>query len=85
MIKWAVESSEFGINYEPMTTLKSQILIDFMAELTPPTRAQPHTTWKLHVDGLSNSKGSGAGLILENDDRLVVEVSLTFSFATSPN
>lgn len=39
----------------------------------------------LHVDGSSYNKGSGVGLILENAEGLTVEVSLTFSFATSNN
>jgi ribonuclease HI len=37
------------------------------------------------VDRSSNEKGSGARIIIENDDRIVVEYSLKFAFPTSNN
>lgn len=37
------------------------------------------------MDGSFSSKGSGTGLILENSEGLMVEISLTFSFSTSNN
>jgi hypothetical protein len=37
------------------------------------------------VDGSSNEKGSGAGVVIENDDEIVVEYSLKFAFQTSNN
>jgi hypothetical protein len=33
--KWAIELSQFEINYVPRTTIKSQALEDFMADWTP--------------------------------------------------
>lgn len=41
--------------------------------------------WTIHVDGSSNSKGSGAGVMVENQYGVIIEVSLTFSFQTSNN
>jgi len=35
MIGWAVELSEFHIEYQPRGAIKSQALVDFTAELTP--------------------------------------------------
>lgn len=54
--------------------------------MTPatPTGAED-LLWTTHVDGSSNNKGSVAGLIMENQDGVVAEVSLTFSFLTSNN
>ena len=46
--------------------------------------AQP-TTWMLHVDGSSNPKGAGAGIVLEGSGKFVVEQSLKFGFNTSNN
>jgi ribonuclease HI len=37
------------------------------------------------VDGSSNEKGSGAEVIIENDDRIAIEYSLRFAFRTSNN
>ncbi|WVZ05479.1 hypothetical protein V8G54_018825 [Vigna mungo] len=41
--------------------------------------------WKLLVDGSSNNKGGGAGIVLEGPDGLVVEQSLIFKFKVSNN
>ncbi|GAU37759.1 hypothetical protein TSUD_102760 [Trifolium subterraneum] len=41
--------------------------------------------WTIFVDGSSNSQGSGAGIILENGDGVLIEVSLGLSFPTTNN
>nr|KYP33774.1 Gypsy retrotransposon integrase-like protein 1 [Cajanus cajan] len=84
MIAWSVELSEFGIQYESHRPLKAQCLADFVAELTPTTTEEPQV-WTLHVDGSSNSKGSGAGIILEGPNQVTVEQSLKFSFKVTNN
>ena len=37
------------------------------------------------MDGSSNSKGSGAGVIIENNEGIAVEVSLGLSFLVTNN
>ena len=37
------------------------------------------------MDGASSSAGSGAGIILENEEGILVDVSLALSFPTSNN
>ena len=34
LMKWAIELSEFDIRYKPKTTIKGQILADFVMEFT---------------------------------------------------
>ena len=41
--------------------------------------------WIIFVDGASNSSGSGAWILLENEEGVVIEHSLTLSFPTSNN
>ncbi|RDX62079.1 hypothetical protein CR513_59626, partial [Mucuna pruriens] len=41
--------------------------------------------WFLSVDGASNQKGSGAGIILEGLDGVLIKQSLRFEFKTSNN
>ena len=36
MVQWAIELSQFNIEYHPRTTIKAQVLADFIAELTLP-------------------------------------------------
>jgi len=39
----------------------------------------------LHVDGSSNPKGAGAGIVLEGPNDILIEKSLHFAFKTSNN
>ena len=36
MVQWAIELSQFNIEYHPRTTIKAQVLADFIGELTLP-------------------------------------------------
>ncbi|XP_061336845.1 uncharacterized protein LOC133283932 [Gastrolobium bilobum] len=60
-----------------------------MTQLPPPKNQAMGTPvseiWKLYVDGSSNAKGSGAGMIIENPDGVAIEHSLSFEFSTTNN
>ena len=91
LIKWAIELSEFDIRYKPRTTIKGQILADFIMEFTPAesteaTQLTPDLPiWRLSVDGAANAQGSGAGLILTSPNEIDVEYALRFDFQASNN
>ena len=36
MIQWAIELSQFDIEYHPKTAIKAQDLVDFIAKFTSP-------------------------------------------------
>ena len=84
LMKWAIELSEFDIRYRPKTTIKGQVLADFIMEFTstePARDAQATTdlsTWKLSINGASNAQGSGAGLILTSPEGIDIEYALRF-------
>jgi len=75
MMKWVVELSEFNIKYEPKAPLKAQVLTDFIVELTAPYPPESliESIWILSVDGAFNLKGSGAGVILERPNGILIE------------
>nr|XP_027102673.1 uncharacterized protein LOC113723912 [Coffea arabica] len=95
LTKWAIELGEYDLSYEPRTAIKAQALADFLAELTfdevnETTSANTQATakpqrWILHVDGSSNSEGSGAGLLLEDPQGEICSYALRFDFAASNN
>lgn len=68
-----------------MKALKVQVFADFVAEMTFPTEENGEGVWTIFVDESSNSKGSGAGVIIENNKGIVIEVSLGLSFAMTNN
>ena len=64
--RWAVELSEFGIQYKPCLALKGQVLADFLAEVPQPDVVQDNNGWWiLNVDGASRQMGAGVGLQLK--------------------
>ena len=87
MTRWTVELSEFDIHYEPRGPIKSQIYADFVVELYSAATHQEgaYFKWVLSVDGSSNQQGSGAGVILEGPDGLLIEQALRFAFKASNN
>ena len=91
LMKWAIELSKFDIGYMLKTSIKGQVLADFIMEFAsaePARDAQAATdlsTWKLSVDGASNAQGSGAGLILTSSEGMDIEYALRFGFHTSNN
>ncbi|GAU44610.1 hypothetical protein TSUD_241030 [Trifolium subterraneum] len=86
MLKWSLELSEFDIRYESRKTLKDQVLVDFVAEMTcSPSSTDGANKWTIFVDGASHATGAGAGIILENKEGILIEVSLALSFSTSNN
>jgi ribonuclease HI len=64
--KWAVEIMGETISFAPRKAIKSQILVDFMAEWVdtqlPTTLIQPEL-WTMYFDGLLMKIGAGAGLL----------------------
>ena len=87
MTSWAIELSEFDITFEARKAIKSQALADFIRELTPTNMSDvnPDQVWKVYVDGFSNAKGSGAGVIVESPEGVATEHSLQLKFPTSNN
>nr|XP_025661621.1 uncharacterized protein LOC112757229 [Arachis hypogaea] len=83
MLAWSIELSQFQIKFEPRNAIKAQAMADFIAEMTP-GKLTPES-WKLHVDGSSNSTYGGAGVILENQDGITIEQSVRYEFPVSNN
>ncbi|GJX95110.1 reverse transcriptase domain-containing protein [Tanacetum coccineum] len=82
---------EHNITYRPRTSVKGQILADFLVE--KPDEAPPDTSvveilqesWTLFTDGSSCVDGSGVGLILTSLGRTEFTYGLMFQFTASNN
>ena len=88
MAKWAVELSEYNIEYKNRTCAKSQVLVDFLIELTPELETSipnPKAACTLYVDGSSSRHGSGIGIRLESPTKEVLEQSFRLAFLASNN
>ena len=89
MLRWAIELSEYGIDYQPKLSLKGQVMADFIAELpearAPDNESTSDNWWSLHVDGASRSSESGVGLLLKAPTGELLEQSIRLDFPTSNN
>nr|GFA00811.1 reverse transcriptase domain-containing protein [Tanacetum cinerariifolium] len=89
--KWSIMLGEHNITYRPRTSIKGQILADFLNEMSSNTSQgvsvaeTQEEPWTLFIDGLSCVDGSGAGLILTNPDGVEFTYALRFQFAASNN
>ncbi|XP_074283426.1 uncharacterized protein LOC141607977 [Silene latifolia] len=78
MAKWSVHLSGYDLKFKPRTAIKSQALADFVSDFCPALQTQAEQdilsleedkgeqVWELHVDGASNAKGAGVGLVLKS-------------------
>ena len=71
MALWAIELSEFDIQYRLRITVKGQIVADFIAEYTQPEGkgAEGLGQWSIHTDGLSNQHAGGAGVVIQTPEK----------------
>ena len=83
IVKWAMELCLLSLDFQSRTTVKSQALVDFIAEWTdlnepPPPDTSDH--WSMFFDGSLNINGAGAGILFvsPNQDKLCYVLRLLF-------
>jgi len=87
MVHWTVELSEFDVQYEPKGHIKGKVYADFVVELSSKAIQVDggDFQWVFSVDGSSNQHGSGANIILEGPNGLLIEQALRFAFKANIN
>ncbi|GJU99083.1 reverse transcriptase domain-containing protein [Tanacetum coccineum] len=93
LLKWRFELEEHDIHYRPRTSVKGQILADFIVER--PEDDPPDTPmedkeelldlWILFTDGSSCIDGSKSGLIITNSEGIKFTYALRFRFDATNN
>uniref|UniRef100_A0A2N9H026 Reverse transcriptase/retrotransposon-derived protein RNase H-like domain-containing protein n=1 Tax=Fagus sylvatica TaxID=28930 RepID=A0A2N9H026_FAGSY len=72
LIQWAVELSEFDIEYHPRQAIKAQALADFIAEFTvtedEPSEEKPDEEWEIEIDGSSVKGARGVGIVFKTPE-----------------
>ncbi|GJW35954.1 reverse transcriptase domain-containing protein [Tanacetum coccineum] len=93
LLKWSFELEEHDIQYRPRTSVKGQILTDFIMEhpednsedMLMEDEEELHDPWILFTDGSSCADGPGAGLILINPEGMEFTYALIFRFDATNN
>ncbi|XP_074318638.1 uncharacterized protein LOC141655457 [Silene latifolia] len=92
MAKWSMHLSSYDLRFEPRAAIKSQALADFVSDFYPALKSQAEKDvltleedkgeqlWEMNVDGASNTKGAGVGLVLRSPqgDLIVQEFRCEF-------
>ena len=83
MVQWAIELSQFDIEYHPRTAIKAQALAEFIAEFTLMDKENPNheaERWTIRTDGSSAQRRGRVGVIITalDEEELKYEVQLKF-------
>jgi hypothetical protein len=82
--KWAAKLSGYNITFEPRTTIKSQVLADFILDSTGPSeplQCHAKTVWTIHCDEAWCHAGAGAATIITSPAGLKYRYVARLSFA----
>ncbi|XP_056848927.1 uncharacterized protein LOC130499051 [Raphanus sativus] len=97
LAKWAIELGEYDVIFRPATAIKSQVLADFVAEFSPAMlqaleqEIKFHDSegekgeWTLYVDGSSNVRGAGVGLLLTSPTGESASRAVRYNFKETNN
>ena len=87
MALWAIELSEFDVQYRPRTVVKGQIVADFIAEYTQSKDkgAEGHKLWSIHTDGSSNQRSGGADVVIQTPEGDKIECMIRLDFPITNN
>jgi Tfp pilus assembly protein PilZ len=88
LVNWLVELGQFDIEFHPRTSVKGQVLADFLLEFnnTPESEELPKKeTWVVYVDGSSANRKSGVGVALVSLDGEKFQYAIKLDFVTTNN
>ena len=87
MALWAVELSEFDIQYHPRTAVKGQVVADFIAEFTlgDSQGAEDARQWNIYMDRSSNRPVRGASVVIQTPEGDRNECMIQLDFPTTNN
>jgi ribonuclease HI len=87
--KWAYLLVEYDLVYEPLRSMKGQVVADFIVDhaiyLDPSVDVVQLKLWGLYFDGLVCSKGQGAECVIVSPSGICIDLSIRLEFACTNN
>jgi hypothetical protein len=83
IIKWGAEHSEYTIDFERRSAIKSQVLADFVVDWTSPTHnfdEEMLTPWVVQCDGAWCHKGVGISAVVTSPIGVVIRYAAQLIF-----
>ena len=88
MVQWAIELSQFDIEYHPRTAIKVQALADFIAEFTLPDEdnlTDGVEKWTIQTDGSSAQRRGGVRVVITTPDGEMLKYGVQLKFSATNN
>ena len=88
MVQWAIELSQFDIEYHPRTFIKAQALVDFIAKFTLPDEGNLTSEaerWTVQTDDSSAQQRGGVRVIITVLDGEVLKYGVQLKFSATNN
>ena len=85
MIQWAVELSQFDVDYKLRTAIKAQALEDFVTEFTAVDQDPKSDYWTVYTDGSAALGIGGVRVILFSPEKDVLKYGVQLPFPTMNN
>ena len=88
MIQWAIELSQFDIEYHPRTAIKAQVLAGFIAEFTSPDEdslTDEVEQWTIQTNGSSTKKRGRVGVVIIAPDGEILKYEVQLKFPATNN
>ncbi|XP_026432335.1 uncharacterized protein LOC113329709 [Papaver somniferum] len=82
--RWNAQVGQFEIKYEILSSPKSQVIADFLAEF-PLEEDEDHSRWEILVDGSSNGEGNGSRIVFISPEGARITYSFRLEFAPTNN
>ena len=83
---WAIELSEFDIQYCPRTTIKGQVVANFIAEFThDEDKEQKNLLSGAHIQTNHQQAGRGASVVLQSPEGDTVDCMVRLDYPTTNN
>ena len=86
--KWGTQLGAIDVRYKPRSSVKGQVLANFVVEFSPKGEMVcqlEHRLWKVHVDRASRAKGAGVGIVIITPEGILLEHSFQLGFNASNN
>jgi hypothetical protein len=89
MGKWAYALVEYDLAYEPLRSMKGQVVADFIVDHVVDVDYSVNFVqlkpWGLYFDGSICSKGQGAGCVVVSPSGVYIDLSIRLEFACTNN
>ena len=85
MVQWAIELSQFDVDYRPRIAIKSQALVDFVAEFITAEQDPESDYWTMHTDSSAASGMGGVRVILSSPEKDVLKYGVQLQLPATNN